>query len=82
MRHLSECLYCSMPLPKRHEHDHMPVPARHGGKITHCVCMNCHELKDRTRIDHLDADLVQARERVRDLEERLSRARAALDGRP
>lgn len=36
----------------------MPVPARHGGKITHCVCMNCHELKDRTRIDHLDAGRV------------------------
>lgn len=47
-----------MPLPMRHEHDHMPIPARHGGNITHCVCMNCHELKDRTRVGQLDASRV------------------------
>jgi hypothetical protein len=36
-----------MPLSKRHEHDHFPIPARHGGAATCCVCINCHDLVDR-----------------------------------
>ena len=52
------CLYCDMPLPKRHEHDHFPVPKRHDGKDTFCTCMNCHELKDRTRFMDLTVEML------------------------
>ena len=49
-----KCVYCEMPLAKRHEHDHFPIPARRGGEETWCVCINCHDLKDRDRFsDHL-----------------------------
>lgn len=29
----------------------MPVPNRHGGTDTFCTCLNCHDLKDRMRLD-------------------------------
>jgi hypothetical protein len=39
-----------MPLaPRKHEHDHFPVPLRNGGEDTVCACINCHDLKDRAR---------------------------------
>lgn len=41
------CCYCGAPLSTRHEHDHFPVPKRHGGKEVYPVCINCHDLKDR-----------------------------------
>lgn len=41
------CAYCNAVLSSRHEHDHMPVPARAGGVETVPVCINCHDLKDR-----------------------------------
>lgn len=41
------CAYCSMSLSPRHEHDHMPVPQRHGGDEVIPICVNCHDLKDR-----------------------------------
>lgn len=44
------CLYCDGVLSSNHEHDHMPIPARHGGEETHCVCANCHDLKDRQTV--------------------------------
>jgi hypothetical protein len=34
-------------LPPRHEHDHFPVPARHGGALTVPICLSCHDFKDR-----------------------------------
>lgn len=42
------CLYCETALAARHEHDHVPTPRRAGGTETYCVCLGCHELKDRT----------------------------------
>lgn len=44
----SECAYCGAMLSSRHEHDHMPVPFRAGGVDAVPVCINCHDLKDRT----------------------------------
>ena len=44
----THCVYCDMPVPKRHEHDHMPIPQAFGGESVVAACMNCHELKDRT----------------------------------
>jgi hypothetical protein len=41
------CFYCGAPLSSRHEHDHYPVPQRHGGDRTVPACLNCHDLKDR-----------------------------------
>jgi hypothetical protein len=41
------CCYCDAHLSTRHEHDHMPTPARHGGTEQFPVCVNCHDLKDR-----------------------------------
>jgi hypothetical protein len=46
-----ECLYCDAMLSTRHEHDHYPLPVRHGGKETVCVCVNCHDLKDRVPLE-------------------------------
>jgi hypothetical protein len=42
------CAYCDGRLATRHEHDHMPVPLRAGGIEYVPVCINCHDLKDRT----------------------------------
>lgn len=41
------CHYCDAPLPRRHEHDHFPIPKAAGGEDTVPACMNCHEMKDR-----------------------------------
>lgn len=46
-----KCLYCEGFLSPRHEHDHFPVPERHGGDEKFCVCVNCHDLKDRIDFD-------------------------------
>ena len=46
------CIYCDMLLSTRHEHDHFPTPKRHGGEGVFCVCINCHDLKDRVPMDH------------------------------
>lgn len=51
-----ECCYCKAPLSTRHEHDHMPKPARHGGTETLPVCLNCHDLKDRVSVLNWTAD--------------------------
>lgn len=43
------CFYCKAPVLRgQHEHDHMPVPYRHGGRETVPACRRCHSLKDRT----------------------------------
>jgi hypothetical protein len=41
------CFFCDVSLSPRHEHDHYPVPQRHGGTETVPTCLNCHDLKDR-----------------------------------
>jgi hypothetical protein len=41
------CFYCKAVLSPNHEHDHFPVPDRHGGTLTVPACLNCHDLKDR-----------------------------------
>lgn len=41
------CFYCRAPLSTRHEHDHFPIPFRHGGDQVVACCLNCHDLKDR-----------------------------------
>lgn len=41
------CGYCGCTLSSRHEHDHFPVPKRHGGEEVIPICLNCHDLKDR-----------------------------------
>lgn len=46
------CFYCDAPLSPRHEHDHMPVPQRHGGTEAVATCINCHDLKDRMDLRH------------------------------
>lgn len=44
------CFYCGRTLAKHwHEHDHFPIPARHGGVQTVPVCHECHSQKDRRR---------------------------------
>jgi hypothetical protein len=43
----SRCCFCGSPLSSRHEHDHFPRPARHGGDQVFPICLNCHDLKDR-----------------------------------
>lgn len=40
------CFYCDEPL-ERHEHDHFPIPWRHGGREVVPACHSCHSLKDR-----------------------------------
>lgn len=45
------CVYCGSGLSSRHEHDHFPIPKRHGGEEVYPVCLNCHDLKDRIRLD-------------------------------
>jgi hypothetical protein len=43
------CFYCGRALSlHHHEHDHFPIPARHGGETTVPSCFACHDLKDRT----------------------------------
>ena len=42
-----KCFYCENVLSPRHEHDHFPIPRRHGGELVFCTCINCHDLKDR-----------------------------------
>jgi hypothetical protein len=49
------CVYCAMPLSKRHEHDHFPLPQRNKGTNLFCVCRNCHDLKDRVPFYKWDA---------------------------
>lgn len=42
------CFYCGRALSQhRHEHDHFPIPWRHGGEDTVATCRECHSLKDR-----------------------------------
>lgn len=52
------CAYCDAALSTRHEHDHFPVPRRHGGEDLVPVCLNCHDLKD--RINFSDWDVGEA----------------------
>jgi hypothetical protein len=41
------CFCCDRPLsPTRHDHDHFPIPARHGGTDTVAACHECHTRKD------------------------------------
>jgi hypothetical protein len=44
------CFYCGKPLPGAHDHDHAPIPYRHGGRDTVPTCRPCHEVKDKKRI--------------------------------
>ena len=54
------CFYCDAALSVRHEHDHMPLPLRHGGEQTVPICINCHDLKDRMPLESWSGDqLVQ-----------------------
>jgi len=46
-----DCFYCGNQLSPRHEHDHFPIPVRHDGEQVVCVCINCHDLKDRIPLD-------------------------------
>lgn len=41
------CFYCARPLHGPHDHDHAPIPLRHGGRETVPSCKDCHSLKDR-----------------------------------
>jgi hypothetical protein len=40
------CFYCGDDLPGPHDHDHSPIPWRHGGRETVPSCRRCHKLKD------------------------------------
>ena len=50
-------------LAPQHEHDHYPVPKRHGGTETVPTCLNCHALKDRTLLTDWPLDLYAAAHR-------------------
>lgn len=41
------CYWCGVPVGDHHDHDHFPLPARHGGQHTVPSCKRCHSLKDR-----------------------------------
>jgi hypothetical protein len=56
--HGERCFFCSNQLASRHEHDHFPVPKRHGGEITVPACVNCHDLLDRQPLDTTAASWV------------------------
>jgi hypothetical protein len=58
--HPPACVYCDAMLATRHEHDHMPVPKRARGEVSVPVCLNCHDLKDRSDVRDWDADRFQA----------------------
>lgn len=51
------CFYCEATLSPRHEHDHWPTAARHGGTHTVPICVNCHDLKDRTAMNNVPVDV-------------------------
>lgn len=52
------CFYCDAVVSPRHEHDHAPIPLRHGGAETVVACLNCHDLKDRLALRNWPASLV------------------------
>lgn len=43
------CFYCHDEIVGAHEHDHMPIPWRYGGRESVPACSRCHSLKDRKR---------------------------------
>ncbi len=43
------CFYCGEKIDGPHQHDHMPIPWRHGGRESVPACELCHSLKDRRR---------------------------------
>lgn len=45
------CFYCGDDLPGAHDHDHFPIPWRHGGRATVPTCRRCHILKDSTPLE-------------------------------
>lgn len=55
----AHCFYCGALLAKQHEHDHFPVPRRHGGDRVVCACVNCHSLKDREPLDRWNPDAAE-----------------------
>ena len=55
----ASCFYCDAPLSPRHEHDHYPLPVRAGGQSTVPTCLNCHDLKDRVRLDGWRTDVLE-----------------------
>lgn len=52
-----QCFYCDQPLARWHEHDHYPIPKRHGGTHVEPVCINCHSLKDRQPLERWPLEL-------------------------
>lgn len=60
----ARCYYCDAALAPQHEHDHYPVPKRHGGTEKVPACVNCHALKDRTPLDEWPLDLFAAAHRA------------------
>lgn len=55
------CFYCGGDLAeRRHEHDHAPVPWRHGGRLTVPACRQCHNLKDRVPIAEWPEGLMES----------------------
>lgn len=41
----TRCAYCGEPVG-HHDHDHVPIPYRHGGREVVPACADCHRLKD------------------------------------
>lgn len=41
------CYWCGEQVDDHHDHDHFPLPHRHGGNHTVPSCQRCHSLKDR-----------------------------------
>lgn len=54
------CFYCRRPLDGAHDHDHFPIPHRHGGRKTVPACTHCHHVKDRVKIARWSEATMQA----------------------
>jgi hypothetical protein len=54
------CAYCGEAIDGWHEHDHFPIPWRHGGRETVPACFRCHSLKDRLTTEYWPPASIEA----------------------
>lgn len=53
----TNCLFCDAVVVKGERH-HFPIPKRHGGQETHLVCVNCHDLADRYKLEGMPIEML------------------------
>lgn len=54
------CVYCGQAIEGKHEHDHAPVPKRHGGEQIMPCCVACHNAKDRLGRAFWDGEVLRS----------------------